>query len=431
MRRLISLASLFLMSVASLSAQQIYRSEFSVFDTREDALKGDHTKTEGHILFAPKTVEVVGKVEVVGQNLEMPTAWSDYNIYLHLQNTIKAYDLVVNEQLVASVEDAYTPADFLLSPYLRQGANEILLLLRRSENLELNEGAQSALVEQFKGCYLFTQYRKHIYDYDVRIVQQGKVLMLELDIIARNDFNFEETVQLGYDIYSPDKKLVDYAVREFAVAGRSVDTLRVRTSLGEESRFLWSGAKPYLYRLTLYTKRDGKPREYNTLYIGAGVTTFADGKILRNGKAVEVKSERYNARTTRDRVLAEIKALRAKGVNTLCPDAPQPEWFYDICDELGLYVIEQANINPVSESDNRKVGGTPSNDPTLVGEYLARVKAMYYRTRNHTCVIVYSLGGDKAGNGYNMYKAYEWLKSVEKHRAVICRSADGEWNSDL
>ena len=63
-------------------------------------------------------------------------------------------------------------------------------------------------------------------------------------------------------------------------------------------------------------------------------------------------------------------------------------------------------------------------------EYLERVKAMYYRSRNHSCVIAFALGGE-SGNGYNMYKAYEWLKSVEKSRPVICADADGEWNSDL
>ena len=418
---------------ATLSAQQVYRTEFSVFDLREAALKNDHSNTERHIRFVPKTLEAVGKVEVVGQTVDLPTAWSDYNVYLHIQNTIKAYDLVVNEQLVASVEDSYTPADFLLSPYLRQGKNEILLLLRRSQCIELSNGAQSNLVEQFRGSYLFAQHRKHIYDYDARIVQtaNGKGLALELDIVVRNDFNLEETVLVGYDIYSPENKLIDYAVREFPVAGRSVDTLHIRTALGEESRFLWSNTSPKLYRLTLYTKRDGKPREYISFRLGAGRTTFADGKILRNNKPVTIKSTRYNARTTYAEALAEIKALRAKGFNTLLPDNPQPEWFYDICDGLGLYVVERANINPDEESENRKVGGTPSNNPELAEEYLARVKAMYYRTRNHSCIIAYALGGDKAGNGYNMYKAYQWLKGVEKERAVICTSADGEWNSDI
>ena len=427
------LALFALSALFAVEAQQVYRTEFSVFDLREGALQNDHARTERHLLFNPKTVEVVDKVEVVGQKVDLPTAWSDYNVYLHIQNTIKAYDLVVNEQLVASVEDSYTPADFLLSPYLRQGENEILLLLRRSEVINLHDGSKSNLVEQFHGSYLFAQHRKHIYDYDARIVptENGKGLALELDIAVRNDFNFEEVVQVGYDIYSPENKLIDYAVREFPVAGRSIDTLRINTLLGDESRFLWSASNPKLYRLTLYTKRDSKPREYISFYVGAGTTTFADGAILRNGKAITVKSARYNARTTYDEALAEIKALKAKGINTLLPDNPQPEWFYDICDKVGVYVIERANINPVEESQNRKIGGTPSNNPELLGEYLSRIKTMYYRTRNHSCIIAYALGGDQAGNGYNMYKAYQWLKGVEKNRAVICTSANGEWNSDL
>ena len=378
-------------------------------------------------------MEVVDKVEVVGQKVNLPTAWSDYNVYIHIQNTIKAYDLVVNEQLVASVEDSYTPADFLLSPYLRQGENEILLLLRRSEAINLHDGSKSNLVEQFHGSYLFAQHRKHIFDYDARIVptENGKGLALELNIAVRNDFNFEEIVQVGYDIYSPENKLIDYAVREFPVAGRSIDTLRINTLLGDDSRFLWSASNPKLYRLTLYTKRDSKPREYISFYIGAGTTSFANNTILRNGKAIAIKSARYNARTSYNEALAEIKALKAQGINTLLPDNPQPKWFYDICDKLGVYVIERANINPVEESHNRKIGGTPSNNPELLGEYLSRIKTMYYRTRNHSCIIAYALGGDQAGNGYNMYKAYQWLKGVEKNRAVICTSAEGEWNSDI
>ncbi len=427
----ITLALLFLVITMSLSAQQVFRTEFSVYDTREDALKRNHSKTERHIRFAPKKLETVESVEVLGQVLNMPTAWSDYNIYLHLQNTVKAFDLVVNQQLVGSIEDAVTPTDFDITAYLKQGDNEILILSRASSAAVLEEGVRTKATEPFRGSYIFAQHRKHIFDNDARIVQEGKTLQLQLDIIARNDFNFEESMQVGYDIYSPDGKLVDYAVREMSVAGRSVDTLRIRTSLGEESRFLWSSAKPQLYRLTLYTKRDGKPREYHIFRLGAGSTTLSDGKILRNGKAITINSARYDTQATYAEALEKIKLLRTRGYNTLLPTTPQPSWFYDICDGVGMYVIEQANINPTSESLNRKVGGTPSNNVELLGEYLSRIKAMYYRTRNHSCIIAYSLGGKMAGNGYNMYKAYQWLKSVEKSRAVICQSADKEWNSDI
>lgn len=119
-----------------------------------------------------------------------------------------------------------------------------------------------------------------------------------------------------------------------------------------------------------------------------------------------------------------------KGINTIWPNAPQPYWFYNLCDELGLFVIDQANINAPEKRDDRTTGGTPSNDPRLADEYLERVRNMYYRSRNHTCIIGFALGGE-SGNGYNMYKAYQWLKSVEPSRPVICIDADGEWNTDL
>ena len=144
----------------------------------------------------------------------------------------------------------------------------------------------------------------------------------------------------------------------------------------------------------------------------------------------DIARDEDNAAADRKTTLAELKTLKSKGSNTVCPDYPQPAWFYELCDELGLYVIDRANINAPDRRDDRRVGGTPSNDPALADAYLERVKAMYYRSRNHTCVVAFALGGE-SGNGYNMYKAYEWLKSVEKSRPVIYTDADGEWNSDL
>lgn len=430
-RVLFAFVALLIFGVAN--SQQVYRTEFSTFDLREASIQNDHSKTEHYLQFAPKSLEVVDNVEVTAQVVDIPIAWSDFNVYIHLQNLHQAYHLVVNEQLVASVEDSITPSEFLLSPYLRQGRNEILVLLYKSKLAELESGSAQSSAPRFEGSYIFAQYRKHVFDYVASITpsEDGKKLMFEMDIIARNDFNVEEPLQIGYDIYSPDNRVVDYGVRELTIAGRSTDTLRMQVSLGDESRFLWSSANPKLYRVMLYVKRDGKPREYTTFYLGAGSTTFTDGKILRNNTPIEIKSAKFNANGTYNEVASQIKELQEQGINTLMPDNPQPKWFYNICDKLGMYVIECSNINPVWQPQNRMIGGTPSNNPKLAKEYISRVKAMYYRTRNHPCVIAYALGGDKAGNGYNMYKAYQWLKSVEKSRAVICNSADGEWNTDL
>lgn len=416
----------------AVSAQRVLRSEFTLYDTREDALKSDHSQTVNHIPFVPKSSGALGALEMFEMEIDVPASWNDYNTYLHLENIRSGYDVAINGAVAFSSEDGITPSDYFISPRLKQGANKITLIARPSACAELDEGLQAPKGELFANCYIFAQHRTGIYDFDAAIVVgDDKKLHLELDLIADNSFNFEETISLGYDIYTPENKLVDYAVRELIVPGRSRDTLKVRVDLGAELRYLWSASKPQLYRSTLYVKRSGKPVEYIPLYIGAGKTTFTDGKIYRNGTAITIKSAAYNSAKNRTETRKEILALKSKGINTLKPDSPQPIWFYELCDKLGMYVIERASINPVSKGDDRTVGGTPSNNPALLDEYLSRVKSMYYRTRNHACVIAYTLGGEKSGNGYCMYKAYQWLKEVETERPVICLSAAGEWNTDF
>lgn len=418
--------------MGSVSAQQVFRSQFSLYDTRDDSVKRDHSKTVNHMPYAPQFLgDAEGGVKLYSMAVDVPASWNDYNAYLHIENTHMPYDVAVNNSVVYHSDDPDTPRDFFISPYLNQGQNQVVIVLHSAESSPLNKGVTPSKNKQFDGSYLFAQHRASVYDYDAAIVEREGKLHLELDIIAGNDFNYEETINVGYDIYTPEKKLVDYAVREMTIAGRSRDTLKVRIDLGAESRYLWSAAKPQLYRTTLYIKRNGKPFEYLPLPIGAGRTTFEGGKIYRNGKAIIIKDIAYTAAATKAESRKQIAALKAKGYNTLKLTTPQSLWFYDLCDELGIYVIEQASINPTEGSDIRAVGGTPSNDPKYVDSYLERVKSMYYRTRNHPCIIAYSLGGDKAGNGYCMYKAYQWLKSVETLRPVICRTADGEWNTDM
>ncbi|MDE5694668.1 MAG: hypothetical protein K2H77_01635, partial [Alistipes sp.] len=242
----------------------------------------------------------------------------------------------------------------------------------------------------------------------------------------------DETVEVGYDIYSPQGKLLEFDIREVSVPGRSTDTVRFSPFIYHAYENKWepSAKNPPLYKVMLFTRRDGTYKEYMPLKIGFGKAEFADGKFTRFGKALDLKTVRYNAAADAKTTAAQLQALRKQGCNTLAPDYPQPEWFYSLCDELGLQVIDRANIHAPEQRDNRRVGGTPSNDPALADEYLERVKAMYYRSRNHTCVIAYALSGE-AGNGYCLYKAYQWLKAADPSRPVICPDADGEWNSDL
>ena len=422
-----------LMTTYTVSAQRVYRSEFVTYNTREDARAGKRTDGDNYLTITPLFDSEKEGVKVYVQHFDIPASWNDYNAYLHLENTQSAYLLMINGEVIAEVEDDRTPADFMVSPWLRQGENTLIVALYKSNYAAIQQQDAHPERKIFEGSYLFTQRKLHIFDFSAEIVPNDtrEYGILELDVIAKNNFNYEEIIAIGYDIYGPDGNLIDYTVRELTIPGRSCDTLRIRADIYHSYKYKWGGNRGQapLYSMMLYVKRNGMIYEYIPFKRGFGRTEYADGNVLRFDEPVNLVRRRYVAAATESTTATEIAEIKREGANTLVVDYPQPAWFYSLCDKMGMYVIDRANINAPKASTDRAVGGTPSNDPALCNEYIERVKAMYYRSRNHSCIVGFMLGG-KAGNGYNMYKAYEYLTSVEERRPVIYEAAEGEWNSD-
>ena len=427
-----------LLALAGARAQEsarIHRTEAVPYDTRHDA-EARNRAASGHTIdFRPKTSIVAeGPLSaVLEQQIEIPYVWTDGCVYLHLENPGSACSLWINDRQAAEIDDPLTPAEFDITPYIRQGANDFKLLLRSGrDRLDAPHPTRS---EPFANSYLYYQNKRSIRDFEIALVPDTlgrNFAMLDLKIVAQNMFNYDEKVEVGYDIYSPQGKLLEFNIREVTIPGRSTDTVRFTPFIYHAFENKWepSAKTPPLYKVMLFTRRNGTYKEYMPLKIGFGKTALVDGQLTRLGKPLKLNACRYNADTDVKTTSARLLALRKEGYNAVAPDYPQPEWFYGLCDELGLHVLDRANIHAPERRTDRRVGGTPSNDPALADEYLERVKAMYYRSRNHTCVAAYILGGE-AGNGYCMYKAYQWLKSVEHDRPVLCVDADGEWNSDL
>lgn len=417
--------------IPAAAQNRVFRSEFVPYETRENANARNREATERYLPFLPDKVVELGALKAVHGNLQVPVSWSDSDIFLHLENVGSAYTLMINGQTAARVEDSFTPAEFLISEYLYEGSNDVMIVLRGSETPEIQQHLTQPERPSLTNSYVISQRRVGIRDYSVELRPDSlrRFGVLDLSVIVGNGYNYEEPLTIGYDIYSPQGKLLEYSVNEVTVKGHSLDTVRFSPYIYHTYENKWADGKAPLYELTLYIKVGGILREYIPMRIGFGKTEVADGKIVRFDKPLEIRSARYNALGMEVTVRREIAQLKAKGINTLRPDYPQPDWFYSVCDELGMMVVDRACINAPEGRDNRKKGGTPSNDPALLDEYLERVKSMYSRSHNHTCVIAFDLGGP-SGNGYNMYKAYQWLKSVEKSRPVIYSDADGEWNTD-
>ena len=420
---------------ATAQSERVLRTQFVTFDTREDALADKRDKTvHYHEL---KAADVNGDGSVFTDSFDADVSWSDMTTYLHIENAGSAYSLLLNGQLIANVEDDLSPADFSISDAMVQGRNVLAIVPRESRTPQIQNSGKATALKRFEGSYIFGQRKIHIEDFHALILPDtaGNYGRLHLDIIVANNFNYEEPISIGYDITSPSGKLLDYAVREIKVEGHSRDTLHITTPIYDAPKYEWNpaakGATAPLYSVMLYVKRSNRPEEYSPFKVGYGETVLTpEGKLERLGRTVEIVPHRYTSAATRAKTREEIATLKKQGINTLITDFPQPAWFYDECDRAGIYVFDRAAINAVEHRDDRTVGGTPSNDPAMVGEYIQRVDAMYYRMRNHTSVAGFVLGGE-TGNGYAMYKAYQHLKAVEDKRPVICDDARGEWNTDF
>ena len=425
-----------LISIITAFAQgpRVYRTEFVTYDKREDAVADNRSETARYTDFKPQPVSIAGGEARYVQKITIDATMNDYNLFFHLENVGMAYTLFVNNEVVAEVEDPITPADFMLSPYMRQGVNEIMIGVRQSRTPQLQENIIQPEFAQFENSYFFAQRRLAVRDFEIILEPDTtrQYAKLKLDVVVANDFNFKETIQVGYDIYDPKGKLKEYSVNELEIEGRSIDTLHFNPDIYHSYNFKWGDGQKPLYDVMIYVKRNGMLWEYIPLKIGFGKTVYKDKKYFRFDQVLHLqKKEHFNAVGDRHKTFVEIEQLKLRGYNTLCPDYPQPKWFYDMCDKAGMFVIERININSPTNYNIRTIGGTPANDPALYEEYMTRVKAAYYRSRNHSCIIAYRLGGENSGNGYNMYKVYEWIKSVEKRRPVFYDGAEGEWNTDL
>ena len=414
----------------------ISRTEFICYDKRNDAKSDIRTNNDKYIDLCPTLqFEGEGSVRAVyEQEIVVPASWNDYNAYLHTENIGGDYTIFVNGVQITEAIDRFTPTETYISSYLDQGKNIVAIVIVDEPYMEaVAEGMTMPKRTQFENCYIFAQRRLGVYDFNVRLVPDSleRFAQLKLDVLVDNSFSSDEVIEVGYDIYAPDGKLMEYSVNDLALEKFTRDTLSFKPYIYHSNPNRWTAANPKLYDLTLYVKRSGILWEYIPLKVGFAEYGYTEsGDITAFGKPLTLKKETYNAAADKTTTEREIKALKQRGINCLTPDYPQPRWFYDICDKVGIYVIDCAAVTSPSMADNRALGGTPANAPELVDEYLRRVETMYHRAQNHVCIIAFSLG-KKAGNGYNLYKAYELLKSKGDSRAIIYEDADGEWNSDL
>lgn len=377
----------------------------------------------------PKEFNPVGTYR---KEFNIPASWSGKEIILSSDGTKGAAYFYLNGNFLGMTKDSKLPARFDATRLIKAGRNVLAIQIHRFSDanyLECQDFWRLSGLE--RDVYLYARPKAHISDFFVRT---------PLD-------NTYENGKFGLDITVSDaaiNHLITYEIRNWE--GKIVATetkVAKKSSLHFDKEIInvkkWSAEEPNRYTLLIELKnRHGKTVETTATKIGFRTAEIKNKQFLINGKAVLIKGvnlHEHNEYTghyvSEELMRKDFELFRKYNVNTVrtC-HYPQPELFYKLADEYGIYVISEANIESHGMGYNLRKGGTLANNLDFLAAHLNRTKGMVETYKNHPSIVTWSLGNE-AGNGYNFYETYNWIKKRDESRPIQYEGARFEWNTDI
>lgn len=379
------------------------------------------------------------------KKITIPESWDGRQIFISLGAVKSAFFIWVNGKKVGYSEDSKLAAEFDITKYVKAGENLIALQVYRWSD----------------GSYLECQdmWRISGIERDVYLYSTPKLNISDFKTVATLDPTYTNgllTAAIKVDNYKIDRRTNHSRPDSFYVAldlvdakGKSIwtENSKLSTVLGNFNKTIsfkaevekvntWSAEIPYLYTLYITLKdKNEKVIEVIPQRIGFRSVEIKGSDFLVNGKRVFLKGvNRHEHNATQGHTLThadmekDMEMMKKLNVNAVRHShyPPDPYWM-QLCDEFGLYVIDEANI----ESHGRyySLETTFANDKEWRVPHLERIQRMYERDKNYASIITWSLGNE-AGNGVNMYEAYEWLKKTDI-RPVQYERAENDYNTDL
>lgn len=413
--------------------REIPRTQTICYDSEQAARDGSH---EASRYFQPlgqwSAVTSAGGATATFKNtFKFPFAWADRQLFFYIGSANAPYEVVVNGTPAGYNQSAGTPAEFNITKYAQEGINTIEVIVHGDAKATILSGEspqpKPAITAE---TYIVAQPRVRIRDYVARTVAEGGDAVIELGVILKSELLNPKTLTVHYSMLAPDGQEVSSGRRDREIDMRQEDTLYFVINVPQAK--LWSPEEPNLYTLVLKTQNEGRYWEWVPYRIGIRTVGVENGQLLVNGRKFPFRIAEYKTES-RESTQEAMPALKEQNINLIIVDSPQPEWFYDLCDEKGFFVFNSADIDTRQSGDSRQVGGNPANDPQWAEGYTDRMETMLYTSCNHPSVIAFSLAASP-GNGYNSYESYlrakQTLAGRGDGRPVVFDKAGGEWNTD-
>jgi beta-galactosidase len=376
---------------------------------------------------------------VYRRRFEIPEAWQGRRIVLHLGGAESVLYVHLNGTFVGMSKDSRLPAEFDVSGLMRMSTNVLVAtVVRWSDASFLEDQDHWWMAGLHREVYLYASGVTHIADVQVVADWDPDAERAHLDV--RTEVAFGAVPQEGWRIetqllaaagrsvlrraLSAEVPVAHpfWALRAFQFEGHVV---QVETPVARARP--WSSESPVLYRLLIsLLDPEGRVRETVTCRVGFRRVEVAGGELRINGRAVLIRGvnrhdhdERRGKAVTRESMRQDVLLMKRFHFNAVrTAHYPNDPYFYELCDEHGLYVVDEANV------ESHALMQTLSRDPRFEHAILERIVRMVRRDRNHPSIILWSLGNE-SGYGPVHDAARAHLRHLDPTRPVQYEGAIG------
>ena len=330
----------------------------------------------------------------------LPAEWKDRPVFISFQGVESAFYVWLNGHFVGYSEDSFTPADFELTPYIKEGENRLAVeVYQRSTGAWLEDQDYWRFSGIFREVYLYTIPKVHVRDLQVRATLDDSYRTGLLGLELRLEQPMAARVQA--EIRDAEGRSLAVLESDFREDGRA----KLAAEVPEVHP--WSAELPYLYSLILrlYDEK-GQLTEVIPQRIGFRRFELVDKVMRLNGKRIVFKGvnrHEFNCRTgraiTREDMLWDIRTLKQNNINAVrTSHYPNQSLWYELCDEYGLYVIDEMNLE--THGSWQKLGAVepswniPGDKPEWRDIVMDRAISMLERDKNHPSILIWSCGNE-------------------------------------
>ncbi|EDY84733.1 Glycosyl hydrolases family 2, immunoglobulin-like beta-sandwich domain [Verrucomicrobiia bacterium DG1235] len=370
-------------------------------------------------------------VGIYHRDFQLPSDWDGMQITLQFGGVTSAFYCWINGQYVGFSKDSRLPAEFDITPFLQAGKNTVTTkVFRWSDGSYLEDQDHWRLSGLHRDVYLTASPQLQIYDFFAQTDLDDSYQNAELKVhVTVKDF-----AQTPSEDWSVEGQLFDASGSPILDSPMSVSVKSLQNrswvSRGNppfadlqatiENPKKWNAEEPNLYTLVLSLKSpNGSIAESRSTQIGFREIEFLAGELFVNGKPTILYGvNRHDHHQTSGKTIPETALIRDAELMKLynfnavrTSHYPNDPRWLEICDQYGLYVIDEANL------ETHHIGGQLSNDPAWAAAFLERGKRMVERDKNHPSVIFWSLGNE-SGSGPNHATMAAWMKNYDTTRPI-------------